>query len=325
LLCLYVCPAFGNFVIIDIELYRSVHVEFCFGQAGSHSTNTIMQPKQKHGVTRQIRTRETKCDHSETIDAAEGVREATTVTGTRALLAEIAPIYTVSAEFELFRSAREMINHDGRVSRSNGGAGKYPSSDARMSSTQRGKRSVNFSPEVSVFAESVADENTTIATQELADADEDMSPRSLVSGRWIEDTKESAECRGTVVVEVADHSPVLKSCSDSQRFQADTADSSRASAKSKLTGMRKRLLERHESPTKSNGNHNSPELTKSEETVSLLTPEKVNGTVSSSGALPMNSLPIKPLASPVGRTYDLKLINTIELHDDARNNLLSPG
>ena len=213
---------------------------------------------------------------------------------------------------------------------SNGGATSQSrdASEAPLSSPKGSMRSVSFSSEVSVFTESPADDNTTIAsTRELADTDEDMSPTSLFSGRWIEDIEESTESKSLAVVEVKDHSPVSKFSSDSKRKEVDTGTNNSRSSPNKIAGVRKRLFMRHESPVNSNDDNSIPSLSKEDDRIPHLSPKMTNG--NSCSDLSIDASPSREalrVVSPLSQNYDLVLLNSGAMgQDDEQSKLLGAG
>ena len=179
-----------------------------------------------------------------------------------------------------------------------------------LSSSQGAARSVSFSPEVSVFTENVTDKST----EELADADirkEEALPRSLFSGRWIENVQECNESEVVAIVEITGHSPSSQSCKEWKQTQYNGD-----SAKDKLNRMRKRLLKRHEQPFEDNGNHCIPDLASSEETISSLVPKSVNENESNSD-FPTTTSPPTNNGKSLGLTFDLKTLNLGDIgHND---------
>ena len=139
------------------------------------------------------------------------------------------------------------------ISRSNGCRG-LPS----YSQKEVGRR-VSFSSTVSVVSDNGDATESTTTSEWLSDAAvDDLSPRSLLSGRWTEHTTtESKNARGVSVVELMDHSPGLN-CPVRKRLDFSESDRTR-------------------SPIKScKGNHSIPNLAKSEASSSSLDENNMN-------------------------------------------------
>lgn len=191
-------------------------------------------------------------------------------------------------------------------------------SRASCKKSPRSASRVRFSSEVSIYTEGYNDDATIATTEELAAAEhgDDVSPRSLFSGRWIEDIQESNETRGVAVVEVTDTSPMSNSFRGFSRKRMhtvntkNTSSSSNTSPEEKLREIRKRLLERNERPLKSNGKHSIPALSTLDDAPSPLARREEKGNDNTSGDLSIDSTLSKTPVSPLSQTVDLDLLNT---------------
>lgn len=202
------------------------------------------------------------------------------------------------------------------------------SPQSNMSSTPRGvMKSVSFSSEVSVFTQNADDDATITTTAELAAAEEDndVSPRSLFSGRWIEDVLDSSESRGVAVVEVKNTSPRMTSDSKSSTISKASATDEPNNPPQRY---RKTLLQRHEPPLTTSESNLISELSKSEATMSPLESLKIDtsdDTCASNLSSPMNSCKSSKTAEgrPVSQTFDFELINSGSLGQDDEQDKLS--
>lgn len=169
------------------------------------------------------------------------------------------------------------------ISRSNGCRG-LPS----YSQNEVGRR-VSFSSTVSVVSDNGDATESTTTSEWLSDAAvDDLSPRSLLSGRWTENKTETKNTRGVSVVELMDHSPGLN-CPARKRL--DFSESDRTSRP----------------PIKScKGNYSIPNLAKSEASSSSLVENNMNenGRSNDSATIsPTNKVPMSPL---ITQTRDLR-------------------
>lgn len=192
------------------------------------------------------------------------------------------------------------------INRLNGGRGR--TSQSSKISPREATRRVSFSSEISVLTDCENDASESTTTKEAlsgAAAEDDLSPRSLLSGRWIEDTKESNETRGVAVVEVTDHSPGSK-CA--VRKHMDDAKPNRSSPNCT------RFFDRNESPIRSrNVIHSITALTESDATMSSLNSNRMDADEHISD-LPTSISPRNASDSPFSQT-----------HDEVFDKLLEPG
>mmetsp|Transcript_5554 Transcript_5554/g.10156 ORF Transcript_5554/g.10156 Transcript_5554/m.10156 type:complete len:829 (-) Transcript_5554:306-2792(-) len=148
-------------------------------------------------------------------------------------------------------------------------------------SPKEAERRVSFSSKISIVSDNGDAIESPVRSEWLSDPPTiiDLSPRSLISGRWAEiNTTESKNSREVSVIELTDHSPGPY-CPARKRLNFAESDGSCSNdTKSPIK--------------KNNGNHSIPSLTKSESVLPLFVENNMDGNGRSNGS-PTNYSPNK--------------------------------